>query len=370
MSAFSHLREEYFGAEPSQAGEGCDGAEPSAPGGRDGSVPLPCLSSHNSITLAEEAALFAHGEGLSGTLKAALFAHKEGPSGTLNQLRGTHQKTAHVLKTEIVSLASKYGIERLGFLTLTFAGKRTPPRAECNRRFNSLNTNLLKARYARAVGVWERSPTGRLHMHLVVVLPADIRTGFDFEALERKDYSSANPLLRAEWAFWRKMAPRYKFGRTELLPVKSTADGIAYYVGGYIQKNVLGRQEEDKGARLVRFIGYKPGERTASSRFSWVEGHSREWRLKVGAFARKNRIETMDMLKTVYGPRWAYFLQELIMSTPLPSADSPSCPVSLKARVGCSSEEHSGASVSVSGKILDEPQRKVYYLTYGTGSSV
>ena len=33
----------------------------------------------------------------------------------------------------------------------------------------------------------------RIHFHLVVVLEADIRTGFDFEALKRADYRSASP---------------------------------------------------------------------------------------------------------------------------------------------------------------------------------
>ncbi len=86
---------------------------------------------------------------------------------------------------------------------------------EAARRFNSLNTHVIRARYRRAIGVWERQASGRLHLHLVVVLDADIRSGFDFAAIAERDYRSANRSLRAEWAFWRVTAPKYGFGRTE-----------------------------------------------------------------------------------------------------------------------------------------------------------
>jgi hypothetical protein len=47
------------------------------------------------------------------------------------------------------------------------------------------------------------------------------------------------------------------------MAVKSNAEGISRYVGKYISKHVTQRRAEDKGARVVRFIGYKPGMRRA-----------------------------------------------------------------------------------------------------------
>jgi hypothetical protein len=74
-----------------------------------------------------------------------------------------------------------------------------------------------------------------------VVLDADIRTGLDFAAVAMRDYRTAPAALKSEWAFWRETAPRYGFGRTELLPIKSTAEGFSKYVGKYIAKQAIHR---------------------------------------------------------------------------------------------------------------------------------
>ena len=256
---------------------------------RSGGPALPCLSSHIST---------------------------EG-GGTINKLTGSHKRTAHVLAEEIINLAKDFGIEHLGFLTLTFADYVTTIK-EAQRRFNSLNTHVLKARCKRAIGCWERHKSGRIHFHLVVVLDADIRTGIDFDAIERRDYRSASAALRAEWSFWRRTAPLYRFGRTELLPVKSTAEGIARYVGKYVSKHIGERWEQDRGARVVRYIGFKPGTRRCSSRFSWNSDGAWLWRLKLSVFAERHGFNSTDDILKLFGPRWAYMLQASIIATELP----------------------------------------------------
>lgn len=226
---------------------------------------------------------------------------------------------AHVLTLEIQQLAKAFGVENLGFLTLTFADPVTDLK-EAQKRFRSLNTNVISKRYRRAIGVWERQRSGRIHFHLVVVCRDNIREGFDFDQVERHNYRSANLALRQEWAFWRKTAPAYRFGRTELLPVKSSADGIARYVGKYVSKHVNARRSADKGARVVRFIGYKSGQRTANARFSWAEGNGFLWRQKLKAYAARIGAATTDDLTALFGPRWAYLLQQEILAEPIPSA--------------------------------------------------
>jgi hypothetical protein len=234
----------------------------------------------------------------------------------VNKLTGGHKRTAFVLASEIQALAADFGIEKLGFLTLTFADLVTDIR-EAQRRFNSLNSNVLKRRYRRAIGVWERQKSGRIHFHLVVVLSDDIRTGFDFAGIAKRDYHSASSFLRSEWAFWRNTAPSYGFGRTELLPVKSTAEGIARYVGKYVSKHIGEREESDKGARVVRFIGYKPGERKFCSRFAWNTDNSWLWRQKVKAFSARHGLWSYRHLTQIFGKRWAWFLADSIMATEL-----------------------------------------------------
>ncbi len=195
-----------------------------------------------------------------------------------------------------------------------------PPISELQRRFNSLRSNVLSDRYKQGVFVVERGEqNNRLHFHSLVVLDADIRTNeagtgpVDFEAFKKGDYRTASRKLRSEWAFWRKTAPFYGFGRTELLPVKSTAEGIARYVGGYIKKHVGHRAASDKGKRMIRFLNYGAGDRKASSRLAWNSERSWLWRQKVGVWAKRFKLGSMDDIKDVCGPRWAYLFQQQIL---------------------------------------------------------
>lgn len=282
--------------------------------GRDGKgvavrpSPLPCLSSNNSI------------QGVELIPSESLL--KQGST-----LLSTQQKkSATALSWNVQGLAEKYGIERLGFLTLTFADN-VQDYKEAQRRFNSLASNALRHLYVDYIRVWERTKRGRIHYHLLVVCKDDIRTGFDFAGIAQQDYSSANAAIRHQWAWWRKNAKQYGFGRTELLPIKSTAEGIARYVGKYISKNVQQREERDKGSRLVE---YSRGARTASTRFNFVSEGSQQWRQKMAVFAAivghgvgLGRPAAFHELSTILGSSWAYFHREFIIGLPTDLADLP-----------------------------------------------
>ena len=156
------------------------------------------------------------------------------------------------------------------------------------------------------------------HYHLLVVMAEDIRTGFDFAAVKRKNYQSASPYLRREWQFWRKTAPKYGFGRTELLPIKKTAEGVAKYVGKYVAKHIGQRLPEDKGARLVR---YSKLTNRVGIRFSWASLGAFMWRSKLGLFCRMlglNPDNYKPALKAWFGKNWVYHLRPLIDSIKLP----------------------------------------------------
>lgn len=268
-------------------------------GAAGGAAPaaLPCLNSHNSI---HERALGALGEGL-------------------NALTGSHRRTAAALGWNVQALAETFGLERLGFLTLTFRDHVLDAR-EARRRFNSLASNVLRTRYpAGHLCVVERQKSGRVHFHLLVVLPIDIRTGVDFEAVARGEYSSASAALRAEWAYWRRTAPLYGFGRTELLPVRSTAEGIGKYVGKYVAKHIGQRIAEDKGVRLV---SYSKGARAATTRFAWASPGAAEWRRKVASFVGASfelgliAEPSFRGMRDTYGARWCYHFREHIRGWP------------------------------------------------------
>jgi hypothetical protein len=214
-------------------------------------------------------------------------------------------------------MASAHGLEKVGFLTLTFRDHVLDP-AEAQRRFNSLLTNVIKRRYGDFVRVFERQKSGRIHYHLLVSMPFDIRTGADFDQFSQGNYVSASPALRSEWAFWRKTAKSYGFGRTELLPIRSTSEAISKYVGKYISKHIESREEEDKGVRLWACSGSVRG---GTTKFSFNSRGSQNWRYKLSLFAyivseRYNREVSYSDLRVILGPKWAYHHRDFIISLP------------------------------------------------------
>lgn len=249
------------------------------------------------------------------------------------------RKAASALGWNVMSFSKKHGLENLGFLTLTFKDHVVCVK-EAQRRLNSLLTHVIKPRYQDYIGVLERQKSGRIHYHLLVVIGFDIRTGFDFAGVEAKDYSSANPALRAEWAFWRKTAPAYGFGRTELMPIKSSEEAIGKYIGKYIGKHMESRQEADKGARLVR---YSRGARVATTRFQFVSVGSQQWRSKLRSFAyyvaeRTGCEPTMEGIREVCGPRWAHYHRDFILGMPASAPEPDGAPL------GCPPQESEAGS--------------------------
>ena len=233
---------------------------------------LPCLFSNNSITKEEANTP----ETLDSTVSALV------PDSL--KLSTQQKKSATALAWNVEALAKKYGIERLGFLTLTFEKNGSDfltDGHEAQRRFNSLVTNVFRDRYPERIRVRERHKNGAIHYHLLIVLPHDIRTCFDFDGVANRDYSTASDYLKKEWAFLRKTMKSYGFGRSELLPIKSTSEGISRYVGKYLSKNVQTRTEGDKGFRLVE---YSRESRAVSTRFNFNTHGARLWRFKLYSF--------------------------------------------------------------------------------------
>jgi hypothetical protein len=208
-----------------------------------------------------------------------------------------------------VQLALVYGLENLGFLTLTFRDHVTCAR-EAQRRLNSLLSGVLRKRYRDYICAMERMESGRIHFHLLIVLDHDIRTGANFQQFKEQVYRSASPALRQEWAFWRKTAPLYRFGRTELMPIKSTTEALSKYVGKYVAKHIGKRLLEDKGVRLIRMSS---GARVGTTRFAWNSPAAWVWRKKAQLFGLRNGCLNTDDLKEKFGRRWAYQCYEAIM---------------------------------------------------------
>ena len=276
-----------------------------------GEAPLPCLRVNNS------------NEGSCEDTLAVGSPSKVVPSWV--------RKSEFIVKINIHAMVQKFGINCIGFLTLTFADN-VQCHKEATKRFNSLATGVLNERYLQWVRVSERQKLGRWHFHLVVVSKHDIRRGVDFEAIKNRRYKDgANTALRTEWAFWRSTSKKYGFGRTEILPVKKTGEALAAYVAKYISKGFAFRQSRDKGARLV---SYSQGARVCGSRFAFYSPLATAWRQKVamwaasydGVFARvavsggHQLVDslTYEDLPKFFGSKWAWRYRDEIMAMEYP----------------------------------------------------
>lgn len=258
-------------------------------------------------------------------------------------LPGPRRKQAQALTENIKWLAETFGHERVGFLTLTLgdrdAGGRfhnLRDRKAAQARFHSLLTNELAQRYQCGVTVTERHHNGGIHFHLVVVCREDIRGNLDFAACfppknawgkpqYPPDYSTANAALKQEWAYWRRTAKHYGFGRHQLQPMRSNGEALGRYLGAYLRKDWDHRLPEDKGARCVRYFGHWSrteqlrGARKAApphnARFGWLTPQASAWREMVRQTVLVLRFKGADLseanIREVIGNKWAWRMGKL-----------------------------------------------------------
>lgn len=206
-----------------------------------------------------------------------------------------------------------------GFLTLTVGdvvdGKfqQVFDAKEASRRINNLNRRILKDLFERCIVVTERHKNGAIHFHVLGILRGkpDIRTGFNFEAVKQRNYSSASEKLRELWAMLREKLPEYGFGRAELTPVRLTSEAVACYISKYIEKNVCNRLPEDKRKKLVRYVGWEK-EQLKPNEFSWATPRAIAWRGKAREIASLVHITDKAEWGELMGPRWAFFVTRLM----------------------------------------------------------
>ena len=246
--------------------------------------------------------------------------------------RSATAKKAETLYANLSSLIERVGIERVGFVTLTPADNCTG-RAEAQRRFNSFKTNVLFAEQVEHITVVHRQERGAIHFHLAAAFPWDIRTGFDFAAVqnaaavkrehylgggrwtpgkldefkrwERVYFKSANKQLRRWWRLVREFNESTRsagFGRCETLPVLSNAAAVSRYLGAYVTTAVGARLRRDKGMRTVR---YSMSERTASVAWAWVNGNGRIFRRGCELLGLIHGVGPAG-IEAFYGRKWQW----------------------------------------------------------------
>ena len=218
-------------------------------------------------------------------------------------------KSKDCLRNEIEEAIRMHGVERVGLLTITIP--ESPPlrwsvASEWKTfmgQWHSFASHVL----APVVHSWcrqtEPQRNGNIHLHVVVVFKpgVDIRTGFDFKAVDRGDYRSVCPFLRSFWAMLREKAPLYGFGRCETIPVKSPA-GCGFYMGKYLGK---GHAIEGQGFRGRRVAYSSTWVRCTSMQRGWAIGGGWQFRSQCKAMVREYGAGFARWIASA-GPRWAF----------------------------------------------------------------
>lgn len=222
---------------------------------------------------------------------------------------GKAVKVSYCIEHNVGRLAAEYGIGHLAFLTLTFADD-VQELQEATKRFNSLNTGVLSKRgFGPWVRIAERQASGKVHFHLVIVVPKDIRTGYNAET--GRGSGAGWVWLTRERKFLLGVLPRYSFGRAELVPLKKESIAAARYLAKYLVKSVGYRLPKDRRFRLVaysrKFLWLRP------EHFSFARGGAKLWRLKVTLWAFKNGYYDFDDVTYGLGYRWAFNNRDTII---------------------------------------------------------
>lgn len=253
-------------------------------------------------------------------------------------LSGHERKRIFAIRLNVEEFINRYGLEKVGFLTITFPlGVQTWQEAQ--RRFHSFSVRVLKRLFSDYVCVLEFHRDGRPHYHLLVATEHDIRTGFYFAAYQALQEDSRKPrhdpnkltwsarrqmsrllttneTLKAIWKQIRTSAKGYGVGRCEIIPIRKNTEAIAEYVGGYISKSVGNRRPEHKGARMVRY-SQRFKNRPCRSQFSWATPAGWIWRQKVNVWAISRGCYSLDHVRRRFGKSWCYRHRDEIRSIEL-----------------------------------------------------
>jgi hypothetical protein len=258
-------------------------------------------------------------------------------SSKLVPLSPYRKKSRHRLEMAIEWMVNKYGINHVGLLTLSFgvpgSGRGSQATWELRelakdldfvqKRWASFRSNVIAVRYQDWICILEPHKDGVWHLHVVVATKEDIRTGTDVETLSnyklpywmRRGKNLRNEALAAEWRALRVTACKYRFGRVELLPIKKTKEAFARYLGKYLTKtfNLIEPGRKHRLVRYSRGIG-----RHLSICFSIRGLGNLLYRTRLKMAAAMLNFKDYGYFADFFGPRWNYYLRDIIAGIPIP----------------------------------------------------
>lgn len=235
-----------------------------------------------------------------------------------SKLSSPQRKALYCLTENVERFVEQHGKDRVAVMTLTFKGRLTDP-SEASKRLNSFMSNFLRERIDSFITVKELHESGSWHYHLLVSFQAPICFGFRWKyAKDRKAvpvFKTATRTLKAFWRDIREAAPKYGFGRSEILPVR-TGKGLAKY----FSKAILQRALDPERFKGVRLVSYSRNFVKSVARFMWHNKFTQDYRRKVKRFATEllNITEKLtdeppdvDWLSYLF-PSWFYRFNKII----------------------------------------------------------
>ncbi len=113
----------------------------------------------------------------------------------------------------------------------------------------------------------------------------------------------------------RRVCGKYRFGRTELIPIKKTGEALARYVAGYLSKS-FGRVASGRRNRLVRLC--RNLSRNFSMRFSPHNLGNLIHRTRLKIAASMLQFQEYGDFADYFGSRWHYYIGDIIAAIPVP----------------------------------------------------
>jgi hypothetical protein len=231
---------------------------------------------------------------------------------TSQKLSSYQEKAVHAITENCRQFFETYGVDNVGFVTLTFPDNCQDPK-EASRRFNSFKTHYFNRQFPAWLLVRERQVRGAWHYHLLVDYGRDIRTGFDFDALKSRNYRGVPSHLKKSWVRLNIRAKKFGFGRCEgPIPVRTSIEQISRYVAKYLAKGQSERTEFDKRVRLVSYSQSFKRRCGAPGTWSWG-ARSRGWRQGLQRWAGVCGLTDFAQFVEFYGDKWAYRMQDYLI---------------------------------------------------------
>jgi hypothetical protein len=216
----------------------------------------------------------------------------------------------------VEGMGNKYGVERIGFGTVTLDPKNGMTPAKAQTQWHSWWSHEGSQRYVSIVKVVEVQSNGRIHFHFVSVCRTDIQTGSHVDNSDPRwlQLQRMNKACREENLWLSESVQRYGFGKiASVEPVKKNLQAVAKYLSDYLTKSPLPeswgrRRSYELCGEIKRQIG---------SSFHWCTPSSWIRRQKLALVEDHLCFDPGDLLEFL-GPGGYYFIEGDLSSMRLP----------------------------------------------------